>query len=100
MVLSLFGLFVASATIHEAWRMYFDVGFDAQTDGLAVSALHCFSALANGRQIFSTKVSSTDNLASIHGLRFLSTCWLVVEHSWIFGVILKSLNPKTAKLVR
>jgi hypothetical protein len=96
-VLSLIGLLVVSATIHEAWRMYRGTDFDAKKDGTAITALHCFSILNNGRKILSMKVpvSSNDNFGCIHGLRFFSTCWVVVGHTWNF-MISKILNPKAA----
>ncbi len=100
-MLSLLGLLVVSATIHEAWRMYCDVDFDAKKDGAAISALHCFSALNNGRKILSMKVTSSasaDNLGCVHGLRFFSTCWVVLGHVWVIGAY-KSMNPRAVKMV-
>jgi hypothetical protein len=101
-VLSFIGLLVASATIHESWRMYCGTGYDAKTDGKALSALHCFSALSNGRKILSMKVtssSSNDNFGCIHGIRFFSTVWVVVGHTWIIGAY-KTMNPRAVKTVR
>ncbi|XP_032794832.2 nose resistant to fluoxetine protein 6 [Daphnia magna] len=96
-VLSLVGLLVTSATVHEAWRMYFGIDFDSKTDGPFVNSLHCFSALSNGRKILSMKQStSNDNFGCIHGLRFFSTCWVVIGHTWILGAY-KSMNPRAVK---
>ena len=84
-VLSLVGLLVMSATIHESWRMYRGVDFEVRKDGKLCSALHCFSFLNNGRKILSMKVStasSQDNFGCIHGIRFFSTCWVVIGHSF------------------
>ena len=101
-VLSFIGLLVASATIHESWRMYCGTGYDAKTDGKALSALHCFSSLSNGRKILSMKVtssSSNDNFGCIHGIHFFSTVWVVVGHTWFFGAY-KTMNPRAVKTVR
>lgn len=98
-VLSLVGLLVTSATVHEAWRMYFGIDFDSKTDGPFVNSLHCFSALSNGRKILSMKQStSNDNFGCIHGLRFFSTCWVVIGHTWILGAY-RSMNPRAVKTV-
>ncbi|XP_046461507.1 nose resistant to fluoxetine protein 6-like [Daphnia pulex] len=95
-VLSLVGIFVLMATIHEAWRMYRGTDFDAKQDGKLLSALHCFSILNNGRKILSMKVtasSSNDNFGCIHGIRFFSTCWVVIGHT--FGIAAaKIMNRK------
>jgi hypothetical protein len=91
-----------SATIHEAWRMYCGTGFDAKTDGQAFNALHCFSALSNGRKILSMKVTSSssgDNFGCIHGIRLFSTVWVVVGHTWILCAY-KTMNPRAVKTVR
>jgi hypothetical protein len=84
-VLSLVGLLVLMATVHEAWRIYHGTDFDAKQDGKLLSALHCFSILHNGRKILSMKVtasSSNDNFGCIHGIRFFSTCWVVLAHNF------------------
>ncbi len=83
MVLSLVGLLVLMATVHEAWRMYRGTDFDTKQDGKLLSALHCFSVLNNGRKILSMKVTvSSDNFGCIHGIRFFSTCWVVLGHTF------------------
>jgi hypothetical protein len=71
------------ATVHEAWRMYHGTDFDAKQDGKLLSALHCFSILNNGRKILSMRVAaSSDNFGCIHGIRFFSTCWVVLAHNF------------------
>jgi len=81
-LLSLIGILVLSATIHEAWRSSVDRPIDARTDSLGVRILHCFSALNNTRKLLSTK-SSSDSFTCIHGIRLLSTTWVVMGHSWM-----------------
>nr|CAH0109554.1 unnamed protein product [Daphnia galeata] len=94
-LLSLVGFLVASATIHEAWRMYRGTNFDVEKDGKLISALHCFSVLNNGRKILSMTVSSSnDNFGCIHGLRFISTCWVVLAHS--FQLVARRIMNKNA----
>lgn len=96
---SILGLLVVLATVHECWRMYCGAGFDRRKDGQLISALHCFSALSNGRKILSMKVSaSNDNLSCLHGIRFFSTCWIVLGHSWSFSLY-KTMNPRAIKAV-
>ena len=80
--------------------MYCDVGFDSKKDGTAINVLHCFSTLSNGRKILSMKVSSVDNLGCVHGIRFFSTCWVVIliGHVWVFGIY-KTMNTRAVKIV-
>ena len=95
MLLSLIGFLVASVTIQEAWRMYRGTNFDVEKDGKLISALHCFSVLNNGRKILSMTVSSSnDNFGCIHGLRFISTCWVVLAHS--FQLVARRIMNKNA----
>ena len=84
------------ATVHDAWRMCCDVAFDSKKDSPAISVLHCFSAFTNGRKILSMKRSknSTTNLSCVHGIRVLSTCWVVMGHTWVIGAASNSVNPK------
>lgn len=93
-VLSLLGLVVVAATIHDAWRMLMDEPFESQKDGPIVSYVHCFSALTNGRKLLSMKVSkSPTNLSCVHGIRVLSTLWVVIGHTWVIGPASFAVNP-------
>lgn len=73
--------------------MYRGISFSA-SDNAAVSVLHCFSALNNGRKVLSLKSAGSDNLSSLHGIRFFSTCWVVLGHTWLKGVMSNVINPK------
>lgn len=93
-VLSSLGLLVVMATVHDAWRMILNEPFDSKKDGHVINVLHCFSALTNGRRLLSMKsTKSPSNLACVHGIRVLSTCWVVIGHSWIIGPASNSMNP-------
>lgn len=94
--LSLIGTVVLIATIHDIWRTYRGIGFSSQTDGGIVTMLHCFSALNNGRKLLSLKPASSgsDNLSCLHGIRVLSTCWVVLGHTWLKNATSNVLNPK------
>lgn len=97
MTLSLIGLFVLLATLHEGWRTYHGVPFNSQSDGKVVTSLHCFSILNNGRKLLSMKVSSRGtNIGCIHGIRVLSTLWVVIGHTWIYGPYLSAHNVNDA----
>jgi hypothetical protein len=99
-VLSLLGLLVVAATIHDAWRMFSDEPFEIKKDGPIICVLHCFSALTNGRKLLSMKVSkSPSNLSCVHGIRVLSTLWVVIGHTWIIGPSSFSVNPNMVKNV-
>lgn len=100
-VLSFLGLVVVMATAHDALQMYREISFDPKRESKWVSGLHCFSILTNGRKILSMKVSknSTTNLSCVHGIRFLSTCWVVIGHTWIIGAASNAVNPNKVRQV-
>ena len=99
-VFSVLALLVTTATVHEGWRMYKDMKFDGKKDGLAITALHCFSILNNGRKLLSMKVStSSDNFGCIHGIRVFSTVWVVMGHFWSL-ILTKLINPLVLYKVR
>ena len=82
--------------------MYRGVDFDGKKDGKIWSALHCFSILNNGRKILSMKVStasSQDNFGCIHGIRFFSTCWVVMGHNFMLAAG-KTMNVNAISKVR
>jgi hypothetical protein len=97
--LSLIGLLVVLATLREAWRMHRGVDF-VPTDNKAANVLQCFSALSNGRKILSLKSSGSDNLSCLHGLRFFSTCWVVLGHMWLKSVMGNVINPNKVAQVQ
>lgn len=45
----------------------------------------CFSVYKNGSKILNTTVSK-GNLTSIHGIRFISMMWVILGHTYIFGI--------------
>ncbi|KAK8767834.1 hypothetical protein V5799_005387 [Amblyomma americanum] len=49
--------------------------------------MKCFSFYDNAQKLFNTK-SSQGMLGAIHGIKFLSMCWVVLCHSYIF------MNPE------
>ena len=101
MTLSTLGVLVLVATVYESCRLVNNKMFDMKSGGWLVSSLHCFSALNNSRKILSMRVSSSsDNLSSIHGIRFISTLWVVIGHTWLKGLLFSSaLNPNAVQFV-
>lgn len=82
-LVSLLGVLVLSATLHDAWIKSFKMSHQANNNTLdhsLIKILHCFSALKNGREILSTRASSSD-LSCLHGIRFLSATWIILYHS-------------------
>lgn len=78
-ILGTIGVLVVLATLQESVRIWNHRPIDQENDGLTVRILHCFSALNNGRKVFSTKVFA-DNFGCIHGIRVLSTTWVLLGH--------------------
>ncbi|XP_037558575.1 nose resistant to fluoxetine protein 6 [Dermacentor silvarum] len=54
---------------------------------LFFDVMKCFSFYDNAQKLFNTK-SSQGMLSTIHGIKFLSMCWVVLCHSYIF------MNPE------
>ncbi|XP_046643543.1 nose resistant to fluoxetine protein 6-like [Daphnia pulicaria] len=75
----LLGIIVLIATIHEKWN-YSDESVHSQKI-FPVQLLHCFSAHTNCRTLFSTQDDVKDSLACLHGIRVLTTCWIVLIHA-------------------
>ncbi len=100
--LSFIGFGVLLATVHDAWRMFRGIEFVSKTDNSFVTALHCFSALSNGRKLLSLTPAATgsDNLSCLHGIRFLSTCWVVLGHTWLKSATSNVANPKMVAQVK
>ncbi len=93
MTLSLIGLLVVISTVHEVWKTFHKNPFDSTTDGTVVSYLHCFSFLNNGRKLLSMKSApGGGSLNCIHGIRVLSTFWVVIGHTWSNGPFVAAHN--------
>lgn len=91
--LSLIGLLVLISTVHEVWRAFHKIPFDPKIDGNVVNYLHCFSFLNNGRKLLSMKSPpGGGNLNCIHGIRVLSTFWVVIGHTWSNGPFVAAHN--------
>jgi hypothetical protein len=82
--LSIIGLLVVLGTFYESCRLMLNKPINVK-DSLPARALHCFSAINNGRKLLSTKSSGSDNLSCVHGIRFLSTTWVIMGHTWNFS---------------
>lgn len=83
--MSVLGLLIITATLQETVRQYL-LGrpIDAKTDALAVRVIHCFSVLSNGRKLLSTK-SSAESFSCLHGIRVLSTTWVIMAHTYLIA---------------
>lgn len=67
---------VVCATIHEAWSERTGKTTD---DDIRVRTLRCFSALSNGRALLSMSGGDA-SLSCLHGIRVLTTFWVVISH--------------------
>nr|CAH0101428.1 unnamed protein product [Daphnia galeata] len=79
-VLSVFCLLVvivSAATVHDAW-IHNELSNCPKS--FSIQLLHCFSAKKNCKTLFSTEDDAEDSLACLHGVRILTTCWIVLIH--------------------
>ncbi len=94
MAFCLLGFFVLSATVHEFWREnYLQNPVDSKTEKLGIRYLNCFSALSNSRKLLSTR-DELDSISCLHGIRFLTTCWIVFQHAFMEIIGRNSYNMK------
>lgn len=92
-ILSTLAIVVSVATVHESCRMYNGKGISLKSESLPVKILHCFSFLNNSRKLLSMKAATSgDNFGCIHGMRFLSMCWVVLGHLFLIGPASLALN--------
>jgi hypothetical protein len=55
-----------------------------------------FSVLSNTKKVFEIP-SSTANLQSLHGIKFLSICWVLIGHEFLVMESLPAINYVTVK---
>ena len=79
------GFLVVTATLHEAAGFYLKIATVDAKSGAAVRALRCFSAISNARKILSTR-STPGSFTCLHGMRVLSTTWVIQGHWWMIAV--------------
>jgi hypothetical protein len=56
--------------------------------------LVAFSLYTNGRKMLDSKPSA-DTLTCLHGIRFLSICWVVLGHRYMLSMDVPSINQLT-----
>ncbi|XP_057375604.2 nose resistant to fluoxetine protein 6-like [Daphnia carinata] len=71
---------VLTATVHDNWSGTSSSCPDIAPQAFHIKLLHCFSAKRNCRMLFSTKDDVKDSLACLHGIRVITTCWIVLIH--------------------
>jgi len=79
--LSLIAFLVVCATTREFVWMYLEIPMNPKTDSILLRALHCFSVINNSRKLLATS-SSSDNLSCVHGIRVISTTWVIMGHTY------------------
>ncbi|XP_046562219.1 nose resistant to fluoxetine protein 6-like [Haliotis rubra] len=58
---------------------------DVYTPGVGGKMILAFSVYTNGSKLLSTKQSS-DSLRAVHGIRFISMSWVILGHTYFFGL--------------
>lgn len=76
---------MAIATLREAAWIFLKNPVDASKSSTAIKTLHCFSALNNSRKILLTAYTP-GSFTCLHGIRVLSTTWVVMGHYIAIGV--------------
>jgi hypothetical protein len=57
--------------------------------------LLAFSVCRNGKNLLSTKTSG-DTLQAVHGIRFLTICWVIWGHRYLMDVQVPTINLSIA----
>ncbi|XP_022192559.2 nose resistant to fluoxetine protein 6-like isoform X4 [Nilaparvata lugens] len=86
-VIVLVGTICIVATINDVLRIYFNFKYGGTVFGL----LRCFSFYENGKSILRTS-SSEKPLAALHGIRALSTFWIVFAHKMFQTYLFPAIN--------
>ncbi|XP_067661104.1 nose resistant to fluoxetine protein 6-like [Haliotis asinina] len=60
-------------------------GDDLYSPGVCGKMILAFSVYTNGSKLLSTKQSS-DSLRAVHGIRFISMSWVILGHTYFFGL--------------
>ena len=68
--------------------------------GKAVEALHCFSALTNGRKMLAASAPGVQNFACLNGLRVISTTWVIMGHTYYIFSLTRVANFSAIVKVR
>lgn len=58
----------------------------ASEAGIASRLLLSFSVYSNGRKLFSTSQPESSNLGCVNGVRFLSMCWVILGHTYVYSI--------------
>ena len=67
------------------WNRLKETFFKAEPYGLKM--LRSFSFYTNARKVFSVS-NNVDQLKCLHGIRFLSLSWVILGHTYAFGLTL------------
>ena len=51
------------------------------------SVLMCFSLLTNTRRLLSVSGGGEGHLDAVHGVRFLSMCWVILGHAYLLMAV-------------
>ena len=97
--LSLIGFLVVCATTREFVGMYLEIPMNPKTDSILLRALHCFSVINNSRKLLATS-SSSDNLSCVHGIRVISTTWVIMGHTYFMLLVQPLISYTTINKVR
>ncbi|KAG1681474.1 Nose resistant to fluoxetine protein 6 [Nymphon striatum] len=94
----------SSLIISNLWKRYHNTDYicDRPTSGrpqviegvpgwLAAKILLCFSAYTNGEKLLNTGTNEK-SIGCIHGIRFISMSWVILGHTYYFGLALTA-NP-------
>lgn len=66
--------------------------------GLGFQCLNAFSLYTNIPRWLSTRPTA-DDLGCLHGIRFLSTAWVILAHTWFVIIYVPYWNLVDVKLV-
>jgi hypothetical protein len=57
--------------------------------------LLAFSVYSNGKNLLSTKTSG-DTLQAVHGIRFITICWVIWGHRYVLDIAVPAINLSIA----
>ncbi|PNF21712.1 hypothetical protein B7P43_G10359 [Cryptotermes secundus] len=72
-----------------------NTAYDLIGKGQKKELLLAFSVYSNGKKLLSTK-SSGDTLQAVHGIRFITICWVIWGHRYTLDMAVPSINLSIA----
>ncbi|OXA43963.1 Nose resistant to fluoxetine protein 6 [Folsomia candida] len=99
-VIALLGVITALVVVSSVVDIWLNRGVDKPPKrGVAFQCLNSFSMYTNIPRWLSTRATA-DDLGCLHGIRFLSTAWVILAHTWFVVIYIPYWNLVDVKMLQ